>query len=260
MGKVVFKPTKISIIIAVLNSHRIVKRQIRHFRNMKLPDDIEIIFMDDGSNPPIIMENSGLRNFRIYPTCNYRPWTQGLARNLGAKIALGEYLFFTDIDHIITREALMAAYEFTGDKMLFPRHCGILDHRGNVTQDLDVLFKFGFSRARFRRRKLEGGFHTNTFSMKKSLFMELDGFNPIYCESGFHVGGKYMSEERDFYLRYSRYVKRGLAELGVEGPKIYVYPTGRFLEGGEQNPFDLFHGTSREQVPQPLLEKPDAIS
>ncbi len=256
---VVFKPTKVSVVIAILNSHRIVKRQLRNFRNMKLPDDVEIIFMDDGSNPPLKQSigDGGVKNLYIYPTGDFRPWTQGLARNLGAKIAQGEYLFFTDIDHVLTRDAIMAVREFAGDKMVFPRHFGILDARGNITQDLNVLFKFGFNRSRYRRRRLEGGFHTNTFAMKKSLFVQLDGFNPKFCESCFHVGGKFMSEERDFFLKYHRYVKRGLAQKEEFGPKIYVYPTGKFQENGEENPFDLFHGTSREQVPQPMLESPD---
>ena len=256
----VFKPTKISVVISILNSHRIVKRQIRHFRNMDLPDDIEIIFIDDGSNPPLIFENPGLRNFRIYATNDFRPWTQGLGRNLGAKIALGEYLFFTDIDHVISHEALMAVHEFNGDKMVFPRHFGILDMKGRITQDKDALLAFGLNRERYRRRNVGAGYHTNTFAIKKSLFMQMDGFDPKYCESEFHVGGQFMSEERDFYLRYQRYVKQGLAQPEVVGPRLYVYPTGRFQETGEQNPFGLFHGTSRVQVPQPKLERPtDAV-
>jgi glycosyltransferase involved in cell wall biosynthesis len=260
--KVVFKPTKISVIIAILNSHRIVKRQIRHFRNMHLPDDIEIIFIDDGSDPPLSMFNEhGVPNLQIYPTNDYRPWTQGLARNLGAKIALGEYVFFTDIDHILSYEALMAVHEFHDDKMEFPRHFGILDHRGNITQDVDILLQFGLSKARYKKHKLGAGYHTNTFAMKKSLFVELDGFNPRYCTSRFHVGGKYMSEERDFYLKFRRHVKAGLAHSQVLGPPINVYPIGRFQETGNENPFGLFHGASRVQEPQPLLEGHiDAVS
>ena len=97
---VVFKPTKVSIVIAVLNSHRIVRRQIRHFRRMRLPDDIEIIIIDDGSNPrlqDILAPPNSVPNIYIYATNDFRPWTQGLARNMGAKLAQGEYLFFTDI-------------------------------------------------------------------------------------------------------------------------------------------------------------------
>jgi len=242
--------------MAVLNSHRIVKRQIRHFRNMRLPDDIEIIFVDDGSNPPIDMPNSGLNNLHILHTNDYRPWTQGLARNMGARFALGEYLFFTDVDHIISQEALMAVHAYTGDKMVFPRAFGIFDMQGNIIADADQLLRFGLSQGWYKRRGLGAGAHTNTFAMKKSLFVDLDGFEPKYCESCFHVGGKYMSEERHFYLKFARHVRLGLAQPEVSGPMVYVYPIGRFHETGDENPCGLFHSTSREQSPQPLLPSP----
>jgi len=44
---------KLSIIIPVLNSHEIVRRQIAHFKKMNLPDDVELIIVDDGSDPPL---------------------------------------------------------------------------------------------------------------------------------------------------------------------------------------------------------------
>jgi len=44
---------RLSIIIPVLNSHEIVRRQIAHFEKMDLPDDIELIIVDDGSDPPL---------------------------------------------------------------------------------------------------------------------------------------------------------------------------------------------------------------
>lgn len=44
---------KLSIIIPVLNSHEIVRRQIKHFKRMDLPDDVELIIVDDGSDPPV---------------------------------------------------------------------------------------------------------------------------------------------------------------------------------------------------------------
>lgn len=47
---------KLSIIIPVLNSHEIVRRQIEHFRKMNLPDDVELIIVDDGSDPPLESE------------------------------------------------------------------------------------------------------------------------------------------------------------------------------------------------------------
>ena len=44
---------RLSIIIPVLNSHEIVRRQIEHFKKMDLPDDVELIIVDDGSDPPL---------------------------------------------------------------------------------------------------------------------------------------------------------------------------------------------------------------
>jgi len=44
---------KVSVIIAVLNSHEVVRRQIEHFKKMELSSDVEIILVDDGSNPPL---------------------------------------------------------------------------------------------------------------------------------------------------------------------------------------------------------------
>ncbi|KKT34565.1 MAG: hypothetical protein UW23_C0034G0004 [Candidatus Collierbacteria bacterium GW2011_GWA1_44_12] len=41
---------KLSIIIAFYNSHEAVKRQVKYFSSMDLPDDIEFILVDDGSD------------------------------------------------------------------------------------------------------------------------------------------------------------------------------------------------------------------
>jgi len=47
---------RLSIIIPVLNSHEIVRRQIEHFRKMNLSDDVELIIVDDGSIPSLESE------------------------------------------------------------------------------------------------------------------------------------------------------------------------------------------------------------
>lgn len=245
---------KVSIVIAILNSHQVVKRQIRHFRLMKLPEDVEFIFVDDGSNPPLDFGHMGLRNLTFYYTNDKRPWTQGLARNFGASVAQGEYLFFTDIDHIITDEAIEAVREFDGDKMVFFRYLGILSKHGVVVQDLPTLFEFGLNLIRHKRHGLGGGYHGNTYAIRKVIFDEMGGYDPKHCQSMFHVGGKYMSEERNFNIRYQRGVKKGKYGADVTGPPIYVYPLGKFHKDGDHNPWGLFHGLSFEQVPQPMKE------
>jgi len=216
---------------------------------MRLPDDVEIIFMDDGSNPPITY-NTWTKNFNIYRIEEKRAWTQGLARNKGAAIAKGEFLLFTDIDHIITREAIEAVRNFRFDKMVFRRKFGIFDRRGNILSDKAKLDVFGVS-PKYKRRGYQAGVHGNTYAIRRTVFFELGGYNPKYCENEFHVGGKYMSEERNFNIRWQNRVERKESKPAAGGPDIYVYPIGRFHSLGDENPGGLFHNLSREQVPQP---------
>lgn len=245
---------KLSIVIAVLNSHKVVVRQLRHFKNMNLPEDVEFILVDDGSNPPLNYENCGLRNLQILYTNDKRPWTQGLARNKGAEYAIGEYIFFADIDHIITKEAIESVRNFDGDKMIFHRYFGILDRKGNIVNDAKSMLDFGLDPARFRKRGLHGGVHGNTYTIKRELFFQMGKYNPKYCETGFHVGGKFMSEERNFNNKWDRLQKRGKVKPQVRGPIIYVYPISKFRADKNNNPFGLFHNLSFEQVPQPDKE------
>jgi len=244
---------KVSIIIAVLNSHKVVVRQLRHFKKMNLPSSVEIIFVDDGSNPPLNYENCGLRNFRIYYTYDKRPWTQGLARNLGASEANGEYIFFTDIDHIITKEAIEDVLAFGGDKMVFPRYYGILSRLGDIVSDRDSMLRFGLDKSRMRgKRGFMAGFHGNTYAIRKSIFDQIGGYNPAYCTKGYHMGGKGWSEESYFNAVYRKMTKKGEVREEMVGSKIYFYPTGKFRTDGSNNPFGLFHSLSLEQVPQPM--------
>ena len=243
---------RISIVIAILNSHKIVVRQIRYFKKMRLPRDVEIIFVDDGSNPPLSYETCGLRNFRILYTNDKRPWTQGLARNMGAKAATGDYLFFTDIDHMITREAIEEVLKFSGDRMVFPRHFGILSRNGDLIIDRKSLIDFGLNPVRLRgRRGFSGGFHMNTYAVKKIIFDLIGGYEPSLCTQGYHMGGKGWSEESYFNARFKRMERKGLVNE-VIGPIIYHYPVSKFRTDGDNNPFGLFHGLSLKQVPQPM--------
>ena len=241
---------QVSIVIAVLNSHKIVVRQLRHFKMMNLPEDVEFILVDDGSNPPLACETCGLRNLHIYYTNEKRPWTQGLARNLGASKATGEYLFFTDIDHIISREAIDAVLNFNGDRMTFPRYFGIFDRKGNLHTDKNSVLAFGLDPGYYKRHKLNAGVHGNTQAIRRTLFNDLGGYDPKYCQSLFHVGGRFMSEERNFNIKWSRYVKKHKGVKEAVGPKIYHYPVSKFHVNKNNNPHGMFHSLSLEQKPQ----------
>ena len=239
MSKVVFPPIKVSVIITILDSHEIVRRQLLHFRNMKLPKNVEVIFIDDGSHPPLWCHNIPVDNLSIYHTGDFRPWTQACARNLGAKIALGEYLLMTDIDHILTRKTIKALSSFDGDKMVFPRYFGMLDRYGNIDEANDKLLFHGMPK-RYCTDHF-AGFHTNTFGIKKSVYIDMDGYHPRYCgiASGANHGDK------RFFKKYSNGLNSGKYRKPVIGPKIFVYPGMVKCKIEEMDPHNLFHGLTR---------------
>jgi hypothetical protein len=131
--------------------------------------------MDDGSDPPIPHPPNMRYPLKIVQTFDDRPWSQPCARNAGARIARGEYLFMTDIDHVISKNAFIASIFFEGDKMVFPRKWAILDNRFRIRQDIEILSGYGLINGK------GSGSHANTFVMKKKIFDELGGYNENFC-------------------------------------------------------------------------------
>lgn len=217
---------KVSIIISVYQSYEIVRRQLLYFKKLDLP--VEILIIDDGSNPPIKEAHS--------QTGNKLAWTQGLGRNLGALKASSEYLFFTDIDHILSKEAIEDALNFTGNKMIFRRQIAVLDKDGEIRQDRETLKDWGYE-----KDSLDASVHGNTFVIKKSIFHELGGYDKGIV--GYHPitkGGD------DVYFNTKWNKKFDKEDLAL-GSDIYMFPIGRFNKDGDLNPKGLFHNLSQEK-------------
>lgn len=223
---------KLSIIIPVLNSHEIVRRQYLHFMNMPLSWDTEVIIIDDGSQPEI----SGLSGaIKVIRTHDPRPWTQPIARNIGARFAEGEHLLFTDIDHIVPKETMEFGENCPYDYARFKREIGVLDENGQFTQDRDILEKYGYP----KENGLRVGCHTLSMVIKASVFKATGGFRE-------NVGHYPTHDDGD--------MKKKLIRLGAskcpdnnpdERPMIYVFPNGRFCGDKDYNPLGLFHGLKR---------------
>lgn len=223
---------KVSIVITVLNSHEVLRRQLLHFEKMNLQDDVEIIIIDDGSEPPL---QGNLKNLTIFATNDKRPWTQPIARNIGAKMAKGEYLICTDIDHILSRELIDMVLKTDYDVIRFKREAGVLDENGSFTQNMDILHTYGYE----VNRDLRMNAHGNSYAIKKELFLKLGG-----------------SQQRTRYPnRDEQKIKRGCHRLGDQvkmltddgRPTIYMIPNGRFCGDKDFNPFGLFHNLSRKK-------------
>jgi len=239
---------KLSIIISVLDGWELLRRQLIHFGKMDLPDDIEIIIMDDNSNPPLslvptMFPNCNIKNLWIYPTNDPREWTVAPARNAGCRISKAPYVLMTDIDHFWLKDAIMEAYEFNEDRMAFKRYFGVLDDAGEFTDDLDVLRTWGLDEERIQKRGKRCPPHTNSFCMRKELYWELGGYEEN------RIGLQYpQMEESRFKRRFRRAVDEGKAIETIPRPLIYQFPNGRFCGDADYNPFGFMHNLSRKDL------------
>jgi len=206
---------KLSIIISVLDSHEVVRRQILHFRKMNLPEEVEIIIVDDYSTPAIKADVC-CNNLNIIRTEDKRSWSQPCARNFGAKRAEGTTLLMTDIDHVLSKVAVNAALEFDGDKMMFRRQWAVLDESGDIKQDKSILKEYGLADQLYQKG-LNAGSHYNTFCIRRDIFNLLGGYDERFC-------GKYGGDDTDFSDRYGKLYKQGKCSRHVVGPDIFVFP------------------------------------
>ena len=249
---------KLSIIISVLNSHEILRRQLLHYGKMDLPDDIDFIIMDDCSDPPLhlvpqMFPNCNIKNLWIYPTNDSREWTVAPARNAAARISTAPYYLMTDLDHFWLKDAVMEAYNFTEDRMAFQRYFGVLDEGGNFTQDMDVLRAWGLDEERIEKRGIRCPPHTNSFCMRKEIYWELGGYEEN------RIGKQYpQMEESRFKGRFRRAVEEGKAIETKHRPLIYQFPNGRFCGDADYNPFGFFHTLSRKNLGRSSRRKKEA--
>lgn len=230
---------KLSIVIPVLNSHEVLRRQMSHLEKMDMPKGTEIIIVDDGSEPALQYE--GDLNVTIEYTHDTRPWTWALARNRGAKIAKGEYLLMHDIDHFVLQDTFDMIKDFTGQKIQFKREFGILDEWGDFKQDLDTLVKYGFPVERFRSRGFGISPLPNNFVMKKDVFWEIGG----YMEDLFHRSYP-QGEDRLFKKAWYQWEAAGKGKVHHERPTIYMFPNGYLLGDVDADPKNLFHKLTRK--------------
>ncbi len=232
---------KLSIIFPVLDSHEVVRRQVLHFNRMNLPDDVEIIFIDDGSKPALNRHDYTLKNFKIHATHDRRAWTWALARNKGAELARGEYLLMADLDYIIPKKAIEDARGLKEDRMNFRREFGVLDETGNFIQNESSVIEYGLSQKRFNKRGFRIPAHTNDFVMRRETYFKLGGYRTD-C-----IGKRYpQGEDRSFEKTWGRAYHAETVNRTQHRPLVFMFPNGKYCGDLDYNPFGLFHNLSRK--------------
>ena len=202
---------RLSIVIPVLDSHEIVRRQTMYWYKMK-SRGIEMILIDDGSDPPLQLNPL----FKVICTGDKSPWSEHMATNFGIQNAQGEYILKTDIDHILSERVIKEALKFEGDCLRYRnRSEAMLNENGEIICT-DIIRKP----------------HSNTFIMKKSVFDMLGGYNEY--GKGYDAGGSI-----DLWYRYLIYVNADkIKDIEWSKEFIYVWPNSPINPTEDQH---LFH-------------------
>jgi hypothetical protein len=204
--------TALSLVVSVLESYEVVRRQLLHLGGVLGPD-CELVLVDDGSEPSLLAVCDSVAKpypFRLHCTNDRRPWTQPKARNTGAALARGGKLLFFDIDHIVTHDVVQTSLAFDGDKLHWTRLPGVLDDRGEIVTDHQVLRDHGMV-------EQTPSVHANSFLIQREIFYRLGGYDERFC-------GAYGGDDVDFNLRYRELCRQGLARAEEVRGLGYVFP------------------------------------
>jgi predicted glycosyltransferase involved in capsule biosynthesis len=204
--------TKLSLIVAVLDSHEVVRRQLLHLERL-LTSDCELILVDDGSAPPLRHTWDSVRKTFasvLHETGDSRPWTQPRARNIGAKRARAEKLLFFDIDHVVTESVIAECIAYPGDMLRWVRHLGILNKDGHIVAEHGELVRYGMT-------DTSPSVHLNSFMIRRHLFDRLHGYDERFC-------GHYGGDDVDFHQRYQQLCAAGLAKPAHVRGEGFVFP------------------------------------
>lgn len=226
-GEGVPSTIKLSLIVSVLDSHEVVRRQFLHLNRVLTPE-CELILIDDGSEPSLreVCESVAKGyDFRLNFTHDERPWTQPKGRNLGASVARGDKLLFFDIDHILTENIVQTCLSYPGDKLHWVRKPAVLDEGGEIVTSEDALKAHGLTNA-------SSSVHVNSFMIRKELFDLLGGYDEKFC-------GAYGGDDVDFNSRYARLCELDIAKPDEVKGEGYAYPEPASDQKG------LFHSLSR---------------
>lgn len=128
---------------------------------------VDIVLVDDGSpNAPAIdvPRPAGLPVLSIYRVKEDKPWHQHGARNLGAYVAQGPWLFMTDMDHVMPRKSLKRLLKEQDEAIVytFPR-----------VDAPDLTPTLG--------RDGQHKPHPNTFALHRNLYWRVGGYDEDYC-------------------------------------------------------------------------------
>lgn len=179
----------ISVVIPVRNSPQLIRTCVKHIRDSNFKD-YEIIIVDDASTDktPGVLEKLGVRML-----CLPEQKGPAYARNKGAKIARGEYIFFIDADVRVRDHTLKQVVDsfknnpktdaLFGSYDLYPSAHNI------ISQYKNLFHHFVHQESRSEAST----FWTGCGAVKRHIFLKMGGFDVGYkrpCIEDIELGAR----------------------------------------------------------------------
>ncbi|MBK1692971.1 glycosyltransferase family 2 protein [Ectothiorhodospira mobilis] len=184
--------TTLSIIIPVVNNASQAAATIQALAAEAIPDPIEIILVDDGSDSPIQIDFEATENLKFIPVRLKKNQGRAGALNAGIDAASGLYMTFLDVDCMPTpsyvenlRHAISIGAPIIFGDIQFDSGDSFFDRYGNRVQ----------ARRRSRIDQWAISLTSANVTIHRNLVLAINGFDPDYRHYGF--------EDRDFFLRLS---------------------------------------------------------
>jgi hypothetical protein len=150
---------RLSLVYPFYNNPRCLERQLELWTHLppELARQVEYVLIDDGSPEPVELGPVGPVNLTLVRVKEDKPWNQHGARNLGMKLAEGEWAVASDIDHLLPAEGL-----------------GLLL---GLEKDPGSVYYFA--------RRREGGTakhpHPNSYLIRRRAFWAVGGYDEDFC-------------------------------------------------------------------------------
>jgi len=110
--------TKVSVVVPVYNPGEYLRACVRSLLRQTMPaDDLEVVFVDDGSTDgsPAYLDELAAEHAHVTVIHQPNSGWPGQPRNVGLAAATGEYVFFCDHDDWFEHDALQRLYDFAAE-------------------------------------------------------------------------------------------------------------------------------------------------
>lgn len=212
---------KLSVIIPVYNEARFIKRCIESL----YADDVEIIFIDDGSTDGSVDIIESYRDKLKFTLLKAQHGGVSAARNLGIKNATGEYITFLDSDDALGHDSLdklLTTINFSHNDIMQFNH---YRHYDGVCK---CLAKYECKQQFYKLHRLPPKWAVVWNKVYKRSFIEEHHIR-------FNLGQQY-DEDRNFNLQCLKYAK------GIQCYSDYI--TRKYFENSES----LCHTISKDRI------------